>query len=415
MNVVGVIAEYNPFHKGHAYHLAEAKKRANADYAVVIMSGNFTQRGIPACYDKFFRTECALSAGADLVLELPFCYATSSAELFASGAVNILDRLGVVTDLCFGSDSGEDADLYLATADFLCKEPKEYRERLRSGMKDGLTFPQARMNAAKDFISSDALSLLSAPNAILGLEYCKALLRSNSSVRPLPIARIGSGYLETSLSADDFPSATAIRLALSRRDTSDTSFTDNPADALFSAFPESTLSLLQTQKPISVFPEDFFLLLRYALLHSSPDIRKETADFSTELSHRLASLTDCLSYEELVTALKTRQYTRTRIERALLHLLCRYSEADRILFQKNSTGYARVLGFRKDAAPLLRSVKENASLPVIGKLAQNKKRCSSLEQKMLSYDLTASKLYQIVAEQKSGIGQNREYAGPIIY
>ena len=204
MRTVGIIAEYNPFHSGHEYHLKEAKKKSGADYAIIVMSPDFVQRGTPAVFDKYMRTEMALRAGADLVLELPVCYACGSAEFFAEGAVALLDRLGVVDALCFGSEASRtpvssfyepsdshvfsesenniDTSLFACAADFLLNEPESYRTRLQGLLRAGKTFPQARAQALQ--AEDPALaSLLGTPNNVLGVEYCKALQKFSSAIQ----------------------------------------------------------------------------------------------------------------------------------------------------------------------------------------------------------------------------------------
>ncbi len=196
MKVTGIIAEYNPFHKGHEYQIKKARELTDADYVIVVMSGDFTQRGAPALLDKYTRARMALACGADLVLELPVRYACASAEFFAGGAVSILDGLGVVDYLCFGSESG-DTEKIAASAHALLSAEKddEYRRRIRQNQKEGLSYPAARAKALNLSDETDA-QYWTLPNNILGIEYCKALTLSQSKIRPLTILRQGSAYHE---------------------------------------------------------------------------------------------------------------------------------------------------------------------------------------------------------------------------
>ena len=191
MKVTGIIAEYNPFHQGHAYHLSRARELTGADRVLVVMGGNFMQRGEPAIIDKYTRTEMALRNGADLVLELPAASATGSAEYFAEGAVELLDASGVVNELCFGSELGELEPLEKA-AELLLEEPEDYQELLRAELKKGKTFPEARETALSAFLPEQ--SLLASPNNILAIEYIKALKRRKSSIRKLPRRRWTAGW-----------------------------------------------------------------------------------------------------------------------------------------------------------------------------------------------------------------------------
>lgn len=394
MKVTGIIVEYNPFHKGHEYHIAEAKRLTGADYVIAVMSGAFTERGIPACLDKFTRAECALACGADLVLELPFCYATGSAEYFATGAVAILDRLGLVDSLCFGTEALADISLYMDTAAFLCDEPPAYRTSLKEHLKAGESFPKARLAAAEAFLSREALSLLSTPNALLGLEYCKALLRRSSSIKPYPIKRIGSGYHDKTASAEGFSSATALRILLAK----DGCF----SDAFLAELPASAGNILQKKPYAPLFAEDFFLLYRTAI-----DLRRDTltsfSDVSPELAARLSARVGSCLYEDFLSKIKTKQYTRTRIERCLLHILFGLSSETSDRFRSDDVAYARILGFRREAAPLLKQLKKTASLPLLTKLAQKEMRCSPSENELLSYDIAAADVYSRVALQKYGV------------
>ncbi|MCH5273362.1 MAG: nucleotidyltransferase family protein [Lachnospiraceae bacterium] len=394
MKAAGIIVEYNPFHKGHQYHIEETRRLTGADYIVAVMSGDFTQRGIPACLDKFTRAECALSCGADVVLELPFCYSVGSAEYFAAGAVSVLDKLGIIDSLCFGSETAAPVSLFTDTAAFLCEEPPAYRTALKEGLRAGLTFPKARLYAARGFLSEDALALLSSPNSLLGIEYCKALYRRNSSVTPYVITRAGSGYHDVTPAEEGFSSATFLRGLL----TPGTIF----PETFLSELPEPAAEILRRKPYAPVFAEDFLLLYRTAL-HTAAEELSLCADVSPELAARLSARFPVCDYEAFLAHLKTKQYTRTRIERCLLHILFRLHTETLDRFRQEDIGYARILGFRESAAPLLKHMKKTAALPVITKLAQKDKRCNALENELLSFDIAAADCYNRVAYQKYGV------------
>ena len=192
MNVLGIVTEYNPLHNGHIHHLKESLAVSSADAAVCVMSGNFVQRGEPAIVDKWIRAEIALNSGMDLVIELPAVYALSSAELFAFGAIKILDSLGFVSSICFGSETGvlEPLD---AVAEILSNEPEEYKVFLKKFLEKGLSYPAARESALNEFFGADMAEVVSSSNNILGIEYLKALKRLNSPIRAFTIRRIGAG------------------------------------------------------------------------------------------------------------------------------------------------------------------------------------------------------------------------------
>lgn len=395
MKVAGIIVEYNPFHKGHEYHIAETRRVTGADFVVAVMSGNFTQRGIPACLDKFTRAECALACGADVVLELPFCYATGSAEYFAEGAVTIFDKLGCVDSLCFGTEADVPVSLYTETAAFLCNEPAAYKKALQEGPRAGLTFPQARLAAARPYLSAEALTLLESPNALLGLEYCKALSRRKSTITPYAIDRVGAGYHEESVTPEGFSSATALRALLT---PGNTAF----PKAFLAEIPAAAAALLHNKPYAPMFAKDFLSLYRYAILQKA-DWLSSFADVSSELAGRLKKRFPACDYETFVDHVKTKQYTRTRIERCFLHILFDLKQSSLETFRKNEVCYARILGFKESATPLLKAWKKTASLPVLTKLAQKSKRCNASENELLSYDIAATDLYNTMVLQKHGV------------
>lgn len=455
MKVAAIIAEYNPFHKGHAYHIEQTKKLTGADYIVVLMSGSFTQRGIPACLDKYTRAQCAQLCGADLVLELPFAYATGSAEYFAEGAVSILHRLGCVDFLSFGVEGTTSVPLFMETASFFCEEPEAYKHRLKELLRQGLSFPSARQKAAEGLLSPEALALLSTPNALLGLEYCKALLRLQSPIAPVLIKREGADYHDVSILTDGFSSATALRALLqkafpgnsrplgaasytvrgSQNKMQDISF-QTASSEILSAFlrqlPDScaacflpperreeknTLHAIETPDAdngefLPVFMEDFYPYLSY-LARMFPKELAGIWEISAELAARIGSRTSPCSYEDWLAGIKSKQYTRTRIERGFLHLLLHLTNEDVLRFRPFAgccAGYARILGFRKNASPLLSRIKETAVLPILTKLAQKEKRCNDTELCLLSYDIAATDLYRQVVYQKYGVLLPDEYS-----
>ncbi|MEF2771025.1 MAG: nucleotidyltransferase family protein, partial [Blautia caecimuris] len=227
MNVTGIIAEYNPFHLGHLHQIAYVREKLNSDYIIVAMSGDFVQRGTPALLSKYIRAEAALLCGADLVLELPVQVSSASAEFFAGGAVSLLNGSGVVDQLCFGSEEGSVEGMQLA-ARILNEEPQGFRDLLKNSLKQGMSFPAARSQALGKYLctlhslseknlSAFSDTLLSSPNNILGIEYCRALLRLNSTIKPVTLKREGSGYHDLTLKNNQAPSASAVRAFLSEK------------------------------------------------------------------------------------------------------------------------------------------------------------------------------------------------------
>lgn len=386
MKIVGLIAEYNPFHNGHQYHIEKAKEITSADAVIVVMSGNFVQRGTPAIMPKHLRTEMALKAGASLVIELPVCYATGTAEQFAYGAVSILHSLGCVDAICFGSECG-DIHVLKDLAEILCDEPDEYKESLQKYLRSGLSFPLARQKAIEEtYPSQDFSNILEQPNNILGIEYLKALYRLNSKMKPYTIERISSGYHDTDLQ-NKFSSATALRQTIISGKFKD----------LHGQVPSSSMTILEahyeTRYPI--YANDFSLLLKYRLLNETKSSLTEYADVSEELANRIYNQrNEYIDFEQFCELLKTKEVTYSRVSRALLHILLGIRKTAYVDIQ-----YVRVLGFRKGDSDVLTVIKNASAIPLLTKLTATKDLSDSAVH-MLNHDIYASNLYESVVTDK---------------
>lgn len=399
MKVTGIIAEYNPFHNGHKHHIEKARELTNADYIIVIMSGNYVQRGEPGIIDKYARTKMALECGADLVLELPLPYATGSAEYFSMGAVSLLDKLGVVDYLCFGSECG-DASKLMNVASYLANEPFEYKELLQKYLMQGLSFPSAQEAALHGCADNETASLLSAPNNRLGIEYCKALIRLNSSISPVTVLREGSGYHdETLYDADDgLPSsASAIRKTL-----------DNACpETVLSQVPATVADILKQEwnKSFPIKVTDFSLLLHYKLLTETKESLVTYWDVTSDLADKILKyLPQYTTFDGFCMLLKSKELTYARISRCLLHILLNIKKTHintyRVL---GFTPYARILGFRKSASPLLHEIKVHSSIPMISKLADAQKLLTPEAYEMLQREINASHIYEAVKTKRFGV------------
>ena len=421
MRTVGIIAEYNPFHTGHAYHIAQAKKISGADYAMVIMSPDFVQRGTPAVFDKYTRTQMALQCGADLVIELPVCYASGSAEFFAEGAIALLNRIGVVDTLVFGAEH-DDLALFQATADLLLKEPEAYSKMLKAFLKEGFTYPKARSEALIRTLESNTFSciqndsgntqsylssFLSSPNNILGIEYCKALKKTKSRIMPIPLLRFGSSYNSTSLDGV-FCSASALREGIQR---------EEDMEELLPFIPVSCRPLFLDSLKRTVFADDMLPFIVNKLL--TEQSFSHILDISLDLSERIQNLrfpSIGKSFDELSESLKTKQVTKARINRALVHLLLDIrTDAVDSFRQKGTVFYAKVLGFYKNAVSLLHAIKENSDLPFLTKPAKADSLLQGTGLNMWKQDLYASHLYRSVVSCKYHVPFRTEWeTSPII-
>lgn len=418
MRTVGLIAEYNPFHNGHAWHMQEAKRISGADFCIVVMSGNFVQRGAPALLDKYARTEMALSCGADLVLELPIPYALGSAEYFASGAVSLLASLGVVDTLCFGSECG-DLSFLQKTAEILTEEPKEYLSYLKENLKAGNTFPLSCSEALKTYFSLSStetydFSALQEPNNILGIEYLKAIRRQGSALEPFTIPRTGGAY-HSKTTDEGFSSATALRNLLETH----VSGTFTLPETIKTEMPSRAYRILQREfkRSCPVRSRDFSLPLHYRLLSFSSSAELTVfQDVSEELAKRIFRLIPAFeNFEQFTSLIKTKQYTESRIRRCLFHILLNIRAEDVACQKRNGwNGYARLLGFRKESSPLLHEIKEKSRIPLITKLADAEKILSPEEMSFLQNDLFASHVYQSVVTNRFRQHSYTEYQQKLV-
>lgn len=409
MKVNGIIAEYNPFHNGHKYQLTESLRRTKAQYTVVVMSGSFVQRGAPAMVNKFKRAEMALLSGADLVLELPAIYATASAEYFATGAVALLDRLGIVTNLCFGSECG-DAQLLRQIAEILLEEPKAFTKSLKQYLRQGLSYPNARTEALIQnypFLNQYK-NVFSSPNNILGIEYIKAILKSNSSLEPVTVLRTGAGY-HSRLPEDDQCSALAIRQALYAG--ADAAFLKNsmPADAA-----SVLIEQLAAIGPIRT--NDFSDILYYKLIMEKSSGYEKYLDVSSDLSDRIRGhLDDYRSFDSFCDLLKTKEMTYTRISRCLLHIMLNIKKSDMDKAKDMGTApYARVLGFKKSSETLLTKIKNQAGIPLVTKLADAEELLDKAAYDMLRQDIRISQIYNGIAARRADNSPANEISTPLI-
>lgn len=404
MKIVGLITEYNPFHAGHLYHMQQARELTGADYCVVLMSGSFVQRGEPAIFDKYLRTKTALLAGADLVLEIPAAFSTASAHEFAAYGVALLSAIGVDA-VVFGSECGQ-IEILKQAAYALNHESAEFQERLRKGLKAGLTYPQARAKALE--MEDTWASVLSSPNNILGIEYLRAAEDLHSPMEFYTISRKGSGYHEDTLADANFPSASAIRGIIRNSLSKDKDL----LDILASHLPAVTHPAYTGAVP--VFVDDFSELLNAAVLQMQATF--SIADLSPELAARLAKPPYFpLSFEERIQALKTRQLTYTRVSRALLHLVLGMREEDISRWKDEGYAlYARILGFRRQSSPLLSCLHKKSSIPLITKMADAAQNLSPSALSLLEQEVYASHLYQTVRMKRSGVFQN-EYTEGLVF
>lgn len=394
--VLGIVAEYNPFHNGHLYHLEESKRLTGSTYTVAVVSGNFTQRGSTSLVDKWTKAKTALQCGVDLVIELPVLYATSSAENFADGAIKILDSLKVVDYVSFGAETA-DINILNVFADVLYHEPREYKSILSHELDKGLSFPKARENALMMYLNDirKYANILSSPNNILGIEYMKALKKYKSIIQPISIPRYEAAYHDTSYTGN-IASATAIRNVLK----------NGNFDALQSLIPgPSYSSLIESIKKGHIVPDlsVFEKEIIYNLRKMSPSQIAELPDVSEGLEFAIKNAANsCNSIVEFLNIIKTKRYTNTRIQRILLYSLLGITKKD-IQLSKKTLPYIRVLGFNQRGKFLISEVsKANPRLEIITSVKRFVDGNSNKSLKtMLEKDIWATNVYTIGYEYDS--------------
>ncbi len=348
---VGIIAEYNPFHKGHRLHISNTLALTGAKNIIAVMSGSFVQRGEPAIADKFIRTRAALLNGVDMVLELPVTYATGAADVFAFGAVDTLNKSGMIDIVSFGTEAG-DIDLFKEAAKLLNNETPEFKASLHRRLKKGISYAAAREGALSEILSRD-MSFLAKSNNILALEYLRSLDRLKSSIIPVTIRREVSSYNSDEMTGE-ISSAKAIRHSLYNGET----------DIALSAIPSNCYSMINTilENPLPHI-DRYTDALKY-ILRTEDSHELALIDGITEgLENRIPSITAFKSITELTDAVKSKRYTHSRVRRALLHILLDIKKTD--IDMTDGVKYIRVLGFKRNKAELVSQLTEKSRVPVI--------------------------------------------------
>ncbi len=369
MKICAIICEYNPFHNGHAYQLREAKRLSGCDAVLCVMSGNFVQRGEAAIMDKYMRAKHAVLAGADAVIELPTPFATSNAELFAKGAVKLIDAIPSVTHLCFGAECA-DKTAFLSAAKLLNDEPQSVSQKIKELTANGVSYAKARAQAYEGHLPPD---LLSSPNNILGLEYTKALLSLASTIEIMPIQRVGGGYKDKKIQ-EDYSSASAIRAAIAS------------GNALSQALPD----FVEKDLPASL--ENYLEALeKYAILFRSLTQIASVCDCTEGLENALKK--SASSPQGLVDALTSARYTSSRIRRIALQNLLNIEET---LIREClcSPLYLRVLAADKARSDVISALSES-SFPLIAR-AHDENSLSGVAKQCFEKDTFAESVYGLL-------------------
>lgn len=398
--VLGIIAEYNPFHNGHMYHLQKAKEQSGAQYCICVMSGNFVQRGNTSIVNKWKKAEMALLNGVDLVIELPTIYSVASAEGFSLGAIKLLNNLKIVDAISFGTETSDFAALNNISS-IVNEEPMKYKNILNAELKKGLSFPKARENALMLYLNDNKRydNILNTPNNILAIEYLKALKKIKSTIQPIPIKR-EKVYYNDNVIVDEFASATAIRKLLKNEEFNE----------IRKVVPKNTYQILEKETELGNVVLDLSRYEKeiiYNLRRMTVSEIAELPDVNEGLEH---SLKNAANYSNditnLINIVKTKRYTVTRIQRILICALLGITKRD-VGMAKKTEPYIRVLGFNEKGKELISRInKQNPKATVITSVKKfqdknNNNKNSKIYKRLLDIDIFSTNVYTMACKSES--------------
>ena len=402
MKITGIAAEYNPLHEGHKYHLTMARQTLGADYIIVALSGDFCQRGTPAFLNKMTRAQMALLAGADMVVEIPAVYATSSAEGYALGSVGVFDALGCIDNICFGMESKYTEELEVC-ASKIRNAKDNAKDTMNSYFKSGKSYAGALSEILGD---ENVLT----PNNILGIEYINAIFQIGSNIKPFGITRLGDYSSESLVPQDssNYSSASAIRKSIE----------DDGFDCCLNEIPKETRDLLMESygKLGPLFVNDFSDELKYKLITCTVDGYEDYLGIDRSLSDRISNLlSEYDSYEQFIELVKTRNLTYSHVARAFLHILLNIRKNSYIIpSSKKPLPYVHVLGFKKGSEALLKEIKVASKSKVIY-TAEDFKSLEDVDGlNLLNIDLISSKIYNSKLQKKYGVTVKPDFATPVL-
>lgn len=373
MESVGIIAEYNPFHNGHLYHINIIKEKYKDHVIVLVMTGNFTERGDVSIIDKWKRTEIALKAGCDLVIELPFPFATQSADYFSYGAITLLEKLKV-NKIVFGSESDNIATLNLIAKTQI--DNTDFDKLVKIYSKFGENYPTAISKAIKDLTNES----IKTPNDLLGVSYLKTILKNNYNIVPETIKRTNN-YHDEDINGT-ISAATAIRKALKENED------------ISNQVPKYSIEYLNNLHYI----DDYFPYLKYKIITENDLSIYNMVDEGIDKLLK-KNIIKATSYDELINSIKSKRYTYNKLSRMLLHILCNFTKEKKNQFEKIS--YIRILGLNKKGSSYLNSIKKELDIPLISKISKEK-------DPMLEFEIETTKIYSLTEDNQEKL-VNQEY------
>lgn len=376
--ICGIIAEYNPLHNGHIYHIRETRRIGKVDFVVAIISGNFMQRGVPAILDKWTRGRLAVEAGSvDLVLEIPYFIATESAEYYAKGSIGILESLGVIDSVSFGSEKGSVEELK-DIAKLLREEPFKYSDKLTEYIAEGMSFPKARERAVAEFLGDEYSKMLRLPNNILAVEYLKHI----KSMQAITIKRQGGYHADDA--GPEYPSAIGIRKKI----------LDNKYDIVKNSVPREVYEEITNNSisGLSKSMKEYFNLIRTEIVKRNSseleNIQGITEGLENKIKKEIRYHDD---YKGFVSSVKSKRYTMTAIERGLNHILMSIDKKEVEEAFENEMWYTRVLALNDRGAFVLKKAKEKAGIKILNNINKEEKL-----PELFKYDIMASDIYNII-------------------
>ena len=375
MKIVGIVAEFNPMHNGHKYLLEKAKEITGADMAICIMSGNFTQAGNIGIENKFVRSKIAIENGFDLVIELPTIFATASAEFFCYGAINILNSLGCLDYLCFGSETGNTKELKVIAKKLLDNENNIW-EIITESLKEGISFAKAREYAISKFLTAGELEISGKSNNILGIEYIKSLIKLNSKIEPIAIKRNTS---------PEFLSSKQIRDILQNY-----------------SYNNMLKQYILGSEQILKYPklnDNMYEIIKYSVISNGKEKLKEIYEVTEGLENKIYNeVSESISYNDYIQNVKSKRYQLSKIKRILVNIILGITKDKFLYLNNNECCYAHILAINPSKkSEILSLLNKNAFIPIITSLSDEKiKTLPCIVQKSLYLDIKASNIHSII-------------------
>lgn len=400
MKILGIIAEYNPFHNGHIYHIQKSKEITNSDYVIAIMSGNFTQQGNISIFDKFKRAKLATNNGVDLVIELPTIYANSSSQYFTKGAISLLNSLNIVDYISFGSESGN-IDTLLNISKIIVSNENEIWKDISKNLKLGISFAQAREQSIGKYLTLSEIEELSKPNNILGIDYLTQLLKNSSTIKPFTISRNSSNFNDKNINnAGNFSSATSIRELI--YDNGDSTILEN-------VVPNDTLNIINSTN--ATFNDTLFDILKYKIITSKKEDLAKINEVTEGLENKLiTSVSTSSNYNDLLSHIKSKRYQMSKIKRMLNNIILDITKLDFDNIFNSDQMYAHVLSTSNRGKILLSKISKNSIIPLITSLNDNAlNNLSNIQRKMLEKDILSSNIYSILNNEQI----NKDYTNKL--